>query len=124
MTPSRVFRIAGIYGLFAVVPNYLLEHKIGVDMPPPITHPEFFYAFTGVALAWQVLFLLVANDPARLRPVMLPAALEKAAFFGTVFALYALGRCSAQMLPFAAIDGLLGLAFVWSWRHTPEPALA
>jgi hypothetical protein len=121
VTPSRVFRIAGWYGLLVVLPNYVLEARIGADLPPAITHPEFYYGFTGVAAAWQVLFLLIAAQPSRLRPAMLPSALEKASFSVAVFVLFALDRCPPQMLPFAAIDATLGLLFVWAWRSTPEP---
>ena len=28
--------------------------------PPTITHPDFFYGFVGVALVWQLVFLLNA----------------------------------------------------------------
>src|SRR5262245_55352144 len=75
-----VFRIAGIYGLAVLVPQYSLEEQVSRDYPPPITHPEYFYGFLGVAVSWQVAFLLIAQDPARYRPLMIPAALEKAAF--------------------------------------------
>jgi len=51
-----VFRIAGIYGLIVVAPMYLSESQISRDFPPAITHPEYFYGFIGVTLAWQVLF--------------------------------------------------------------------
>ena len=59
---------------------YFLEGRIGRDTPPPITHPEFFYGFLGVAVAWQAAFLVIARDPVRFRPLMVPAVLEKAAF--------------------------------------------
>ena len=59
---SRVFRIAAIYGLIVLVPQYFMEGKIGRDTPPPITHAEYFYGFVGVALAWQPAFLLIARD--------------------------------------------------------------
>ena len=42
---SRVFRFAGIYGLIVLVPQYFTEVKLGVDYPPAITHPEFYYGF-------------------------------------------------------------------------------
>lgn len=48
-----VFLVAGIYGLIVVLPQYFLESKVGVDSPPPITHPEFYYGFIGVTAAWQ-----------------------------------------------------------------------
>ena len=46
----RTFLVAGIYGLVVLLPMYFLEGRIGRDTPPPITHPEFFYGFLGVAI--------------------------------------------------------------------------
>ena len=46
------FLIAGIYGLLSLSPMYFLEAKNGRDFPPAITHPEYYYGFMGVALAW------------------------------------------------------------------------
>jgi len=43
-----VFLVAGIYGLIVLLPQYFLEAKVGLDSPPPITHPEFYYGFIGV----------------------------------------------------------------------------
>src|SRR5262245_26733618 len=64
-----VFLVAGIYGLLVLVPQFFLEARIGRDTPPPITHPEFFYGFICVAVAWQVLFLVLSKDPVRYRPM-------------------------------------------------------
>lgn len=74
------FLVAGIYGLVALVPQYFLADKIGRDFPPAITHPEYYHGFVGVALAWQIAFLIISRNPARYRLMMLPAILEKAAF--------------------------------------------
>lgn len=41
----RVFLVAGIWGLLIMVPQYVLEDRIGRLTPPPITHPEYFYGF-------------------------------------------------------------------------------
>ena len=49
-----VFLVAGVYGVLVVLPQYSLEARIARDFPPPITHPEYFYGFIGVALAWRV----------------------------------------------------------------------
>ena len=76
----RVFLIAGIYGLLVLLPLYFLEARIGRDQPPAITHPEYFYGFLGVAVSWQVAFLVISRDPVRFRPLMVPAVLEKATF--------------------------------------------
>jgi len=68
-----VFLIAGIYGILVLTPLYFLEQTIGRETPPPITHPEFFYGFVGVGLAWQIVFLIIARDPLRFRPMMIPS---------------------------------------------------
>lgn len=67
---KTVFAVAGIYGLATLLPSYFLEARVGVAAPPPITHPEYFYGFIGVGVAWQILSLVVARDPARYRAVM------------------------------------------------------
>jgi hypothetical protein len=63
-----------------MVPMYLLEDRIDQDQPPPITHPEFFYGFAGITLAWQLLFLVLASDPFRYRPMILPSIVEKLSY--------------------------------------------
>src|SRR3954469_2531944 len=113
-----VFLLAGVYGVLALAPQYFLEAKIDRDRPPAITHPEYFYGFVGVALAWQVLFLLIARDPARLRPAMLPAVLEKASFAIAVPLLYATHRAGADLLIFASIDAAWGVLFVIAYART------
>src|SRR5919106_364637 len=72
---TRVFTAAAVYGILVLAPQYFLEDRVGRDFPPSITHPEHFYGFIGVALAWQVLFLIIASDPVRYRPAMLAAIL-------------------------------------------------
>jgi hypothetical protein len=112
-----VFRIAGIYGLVVLLPQYLLEDRIGRDDPPAITHPEYFYGFVGVAVVWQFAFLVIATDPARYRPLMIPAVLEKAAFGLAVPILFAQGRASGTLLAFGIIDLVLGVLFAAAlWR--------
>jgi hypothetical protein len=113
------FRIAGVYGLLVVAPMYFLEAKIGRDQPPAVTHPEFFYGFVGVTVAWQVLFLIIASDPQRLRPAMLAAVLEKAAYAIAVPILYLQHRVAPIVLAAAMIDALLGLSFVVAYLRTP-----
>ena len=114
----RVFAVAAVYGLLVLVPQYFLEDRIGRDFPPPITHPEHFYGFIGVALAWQVLFLIIATDPVRYRKAMLAAVLEKLAFGVPCIVLYAQGRLAPAILGAGLLDLLLGVAFVISYRMT------
>lgn len=114
----RVFGAAGVYGLLALLPQYFLEERIGRDYPPPITHPEHFYGFIGVAVAWQVLFFLIARDPARFRPAMPVAVLEKLAFAVPAMLLFASGRVPGAVLGFGLVDLLLAALFLAAWRST------
>jgi hypothetical protein len=113
----RVYTIAGIYGLIVMFPQYFLEGRIGRDNPPPITHPEYFFGFIGIVLVWQLAFLVIAQDPSRFRALMPVTVLEKLAFAVPVALLYAQGRVAPGVLPFAAIDIVLGTLFFVSWRR-------
>lgn len=116
---QRLFLVAGIYGLIVLLPQYFLEAKNGRDFPPPINHPEYYYGFLGVAVAWQVLFLLMAKNPARYRPAMIPAVLEKLGFGVAVVALFLLGRVSSLMLlGFSVVDLIFAALFVVAYAKT------
>ena len=43
--------------------------------------PEIYYGFAGLGVAWQFVFLLIASDPLRYRPLMLIAAIGKSSSF-------------------------------------------
>lgn len=116
----RVFLIAAIYGVIVLVPQYFMEEKVGRDFPPPITHPEHFYGFIGVALAWQVLFFMIARDPARYRGAMIPAILEKLAFGIAAIVLYMQGRLVVPVLAAGIIDLIFATLFFFAYRATPE----
>lgn len=118
MFAKRVFRWAGIYGLLVVAPQYFLETRTGVDYPPPVTHPEFYYGFVGVTVAFQVVFLLIATDPARFRPMMIAAMIEKASFAVAMPVLYLQHRIPAVVLGFSMIDLMLGVLFAISYAKT------
>jgi hypothetical protein len=123
MTFARwLFRIAGVYGLAVLLPQYFLEGRIGQDYPPPITHPEHFYGFLGAAIAWQIAFLVLATDPVRYRPLMPVAFVEKATFGVAGVALFALGRAAAPVLGFGLIDLTLGALFLIAWRRVAPAA--
>ncbi len=115
---SRVFFGAAIYGFIVLLPQYFLEAKTGRDFPPAITHPEYFYGFIGVALAWQVVFLIISRDLARFRPLMIPAIIEKAAFGIPAIVLFLLDRLNAQMLGAGVIDLVLGTLFIIAYVRT------
>lgn len=120
---KRVFLVAAIYGFIVLVPQYFLEAKTGNDFPPPITHPEYFYGFIGIALAWQVVFLIISREPVRYRPIMLAAIVEKATFGVATIVLFTLGRLHAQMLAAGVLDLVLGALFTVAYVRT-SPATA
>ena len=121
---QRLFLIAGIYGLLVLLPQYFLETKTGFDYPPPINHPEYYYGFIGVAGAWQLLFLLLATNPARYRPMILPAILEKASFGIAAAVLFLQGRVPAVLLGFGIVDLIFGALFVLAYAKTGSPLVA
>ena len=114
------FLTAGIYGLLVLLPQYFLEAKNGQDFPPAITHPEYYYGFIGVAVAWQVAFLIIAKNPARFRPLMIAAIIEKASFGFAVIPLFILQRVSSMMLAASLIDLILGVLFVIAFLKTSD----
>ena len=113
-----VFWIAGIWGLLVITPLYFMFDLIGTKDPPAITHPGFYYGFVGVALAWQIVFLVIARDPVRLRPMMIPSVVEKFTYGIAVVALVVQGRMHRSDLVFAATDSILGLLFVIAYLGT------
>jgi hypothetical protein len=116
----RIFLIAGVYGVLALLPQYFMEGRTGRDFPPPVTHPEYYYGFIGVALAWQVLFFIMARDPVRFRLAMVPASLEKLSFGGAAVVLYLQGRLSTLMLAGGIVDLIFAGLFLAAFRATSD----
>ncbi len=120
-----VFAICGLYGIVALAPLYVMETKLGKDYPPEITHPEFFYGNIGVALAWQVAFLVICVDPRRFRPMMLVGVLEKLGYGVPAVILYLQGRSPALVLCTGLIDLLMVVLFLTAYQRTArQPAAA
>ena len=115
------FYLAGIWGLLVITPLYFVFDIINQKDPPPITHPGFYYGFVGTALAWQIAFLFIAQDPIRLRPMMLPSMFEKLSYGAAVVTLVAQGRMHHSDLLFAATDAFLGVLFVLAYIKTKQP---
>lgn len=114
------FRVAAIWGALIITPLYFMFDLIGRQDPPPITHPAFFYAFVGVALAWQIAFFFIASDPVRYRPLMIPSMFEKFSYAAAVVTLVLQARTRSSDLLFAGTDLLLGVLFVVAYLKTPS----
>ena len=110
-----VYRIAGIYGLLVLFPQYFLETQNGIDYPPPINHPEYYYGFIGVALAWQFVLLLISTDPIKYRLLMPISVLEKFSYSFAVIILYFQDKIFIPVLAVGIIDLLLGILFIISF---------
>jgi hypothetical protein len=113
-----VFWAAAIWGVLSLTPLYFIFDMIGKKDPPPVTHPAFYYGFVGAGLAWQLAFFVIAKDPIRFRPVMIPAIVEKFSYGIAVLLLVTQGRTQRQDLLFAGMDMLLGLLFIVAYLNT------
>lgn len=114
-----VFWIAGVWGVLVLAPLYFMFDLIGRQDPPPITHPGFFYAFVGAELVWQIVFFIIATDPVRYRPLMIPSVLEKISYAAPVVVLVLQGRMHPSDLVFVGSDSLLGILFAIAYLKTP-----
>lgn len=119
-----VYGIAAAYGLLVLPPLYFLVDRIGREAPPPIAHPEFFYGFLGLAILWQIIFVLIAKDPVRYRPFMPLAILEKFIYSIPVIILYSQGRLHPNILKSATGDPILGILFIAAYFQSGRAAHA
>lgn len=110
-----VFRLAGIIGLIEITPMFFLENKIATELPPPITHPEFYYGFVVIVLVWQIAFLIISRDPERYIPLMPAIFLEKLLYPIVIAVLYVQGRASTQLFLGPVLDLIMLAAFVTVW---------
>jgi hypothetical protein len=113
-----VFWCAGVGGIVALTPMYFLLTFLSARIPPPFTHPVFYYGFIGVVQVWHAAFCWIATDPARFRPMMLPAVMEKFVFVAVVLVLWLDHKAVAALLLVAAADFLLGVLFLAAFLKT------
>ncbi len=105
-----VFAVAGGLGLLAIIPMYMA----------PGTYR--YYGVLGPLVAWQLVFFLIASDPLRYRPIMLPAMLEKALWVLTLIFFYFRGTITpVQVLASTIPHFLLGSLFVAAFFKTAQP---
>src|ERR1700683_2352423 len=107
-----VFWIAGVWGILLLTPLYFMFDLIGRQDPPPITHPQFYYAFVSAAMVWQFVFFVIATDPARFRPMILMSVFEKLGYVLTVVVLYLQGRTTPARSVTALPDAVLAVLFI------------
>jgi hypothetical protein len=120
----NVFLFAGCYGLVVIVPMYFSEAQLNVDFPPAINHPEYFYGFIGVTMAWQLAFLVIARDVVRYRLMMIPAVVEKFSYAAAGLHLYVSGRTPSAIAVAATFDLALGILFLAAFFTTKQKSLS
>ncbi len=107
-----IFRIAGTFGLLVMLPMIFAEKAIDQMMPPAVNHPEFFYGFVLLNMCWQILYLFLAADPIRYRPMMIPSFLAKATGVVALTWLMLQGRISGQWIVTIFLDGTFAILFM------------
>jgi len=115
---KTVFRIAGVYGLLVTFPLYFLEQKLSADYPPAMNHPEYYYAFAGITMVWQILFFLIAGDPLRYRPLILLSVLEKLSLVPMIVVLLPRQQFPLTWLPPVMADLILAVLFCAAYLKT------
>jgi hypothetical protein len=71
-----------------------------------------------VGLAFQIAFFVIATDPVRLRPMMIPAVIEKLGYGATFLVLYLQHRLTPGDLALGCVDLLFGVLFVAAFLKT------
>jgi len=117
---KMAFLAAGVWGLIVVVPLFFLYDYIGSQYPPAVTHPDIYYGFVTVTLAWQVAFLLISRDPLRFRPLIPAAMIEKFAYVIALAVLHSQGRIEFGQAAAGIPDFVLGVLFVAAYVKTRQ----
>ncbi len=108
-----IFLLAGVSGIIILLPLYFAGTS-------GITRLEFYYGFIGIALAFQILFIIISRDPVRFRTAMIPCILEKFGFAIPAFILYSQNRIETTMFYGGIMDFVLGILFITAYLKTPE----
>lgn len=104
-----VFIGAAIYGFLAVPVLYF------TDAPDP--HRLLYFAFAGIALVFQGVFLVIARDVERFAPLMPLAVFEKLSFGIPALAFWSQGQAADDMALGGAVDLFLAVLFFVAWRR-------
>jgi len=113
-----VYWIAALYGIAVIFPLYFAEQSLTTQNPPGMTHAEYYYAFIGVALVWQILFIFIALKPQRLRIIMIPCMAEKLSLLPAFLILNPQGRFPQLWMPLMIIDLVFAILFLVAFFKT------
>ena len=103
----RIYIIAAIYGFLAVPALYF------TDAPDP--HRLLYFAFAGIALVFQGVFLVIARDPIRYAAFLPLTVFEKISFGIPALVFWSQGQAANDMALGGAVDLLFAALFVAAW---------
>ncbi len=115
-----LFLLAGISGVILLLPLYFDKSGTG---EAAVTRPEFYYGFIGIALAFQVLFIIISFDLTKYRPAIIPCIIEKLSFAVPVIILYFQNRVSNTIFYAGIMDLILGILFAVVFFQIPKRRL-
>lgn len=110
----RVLIAAAIYGFIGGATLYFA--------PAPDPHRLLYFAFAGIALVFQGVFLVIARDPRRYAAFLPLCIFEKLSFAIPALAFAARGQAEMTMALGGAADMLLAVLFLIAWRRMAATA--
>jgi hypothetical protein len=110
----RVYIGAAIYGIIAIPQLYF------TDAPDP--HRLLYFAFAGIALVFQGVFLVIARDPVKHAAFVPLTLFEKLSFGVPALAFWSQGQAPDSMALGGAVDLLLMLLFGMAWLKLRKAA--
>lgn len=110
----RVLIGAAIYGFLAIPQLYF------TDAPDP--HRIMYFAFAGIALVFQGVFLVIARSPAKYAAFLPLCIFEKMSFGIPAVAFWTQGQVPDNLALGGAVDVLLGILFIVTWLKMRKAA--
>lgn len=103
----RVYIVAAIYGFLAVPVLYFTQ--------APDPHRLLYFAFAGIALVFQGVFLVIARDPLKYAAFLPLTVFEKVSFGVPALAFWSQGQAPDDMGLGGAVDLVFALFFLLAW---------
>ncbi len=110
----RVYIVAAVYGFLAVPAIYF------TDAPDP--HRLLYFAFAGIALVFQGVFLVIARDPVRYAAFLPLTVFEKISFGSPALAFWLRGQAANDMALGGAVDLVFAAIFIAAWLKMRKAA--
>ena len=102
----------GILGLaFLVCPSVLF----GLFKVTPPNHPGYVQFPAVLLIAFAAMFVNIARDPVRHRKLIPYGVLLKVGYCGIVFGYWFTSGIPGMWKPFAVIDLVMGILYVWAY---------